>query len=74
MTPIFAALGLEFAADRLEAWEHAQPASGWITARIPPLIEAAASNGLRYEGWSWEPSGRQPVCATTFEIINNRTD
>lgn len=74
LAPIFAMLGLDFAADRLEAWERALPTIDWMTARIPMLVEAASAGGLRYEGWSWEPQRQQPICATTFQIIGNRTD
>ncbi len=74
LTPRFVAIGLEFAADRLEAWEQARPTLNWVADRVPALMEAASGAGLLYEGWSWEPRGRKPICATAFEIINNRAD
>ena len=74
LTPMFEMLGLDFAADRLEAWERAWPTLDWMAGRVPTLVEVASEAGLRYEGWSWEPHGRQPVVATAFEIVNNRTD
>lgn len=74
LAPVFAMLGFDFAADRLEAWERALPTIDWMTARISPLVEAASAGGLRYEGWRWEPQRRQPIFVTAFQIINNRTD
>lgn len=72
--PTLAMLGLDFAPDQLEAWERMCPTLAWMTALIPAVTEAASEAGLRYEGWSWEPPGRQPICATTFQIISKRTD
>jgi len=72
--PVFDALGLSFLADRLEAWEERQPTLHWIEVLIPDLMRAASAHGLIYEGWTWEPRGRQPLGACTFQVINNRSD
>jgi hypothetical protein len=72
--PAFDALGLAFLADRLEAWEERQPCLQWIELLIPELMRTASAHGLIYEGWTWEPHGRQPLGACTFQVINNRSD
>jgi len=67
-------LGVVFAADRLEGWETSAPTHSWLGQRIPGLFHAANAAGLIYCGWTWEPTGRQPVGASTLTIINNRSD
>ena len=73
LEPVFAALGVEFLSDRLEAWERCEPSPQWLETRIPALLKAASTNGLIYEGWTWEPRDRQPLGASTVCVINNRT-
>lgn len=70
---LFAEMGLDFLPDRLEAWEQAIPNRSWLASRIPALYELAASNGLRFQGWTWEPSGKAIIGATDILVINNRT-
>ena len=72
LSPRFAALEVEFLADRLEAWETVRPDRQWLEIRIPAILKAARASGLLYQGWSWEPRGRQPIGACDFPIINNR--
>jgi hypothetical protein len=74
LTPAFEALGLSFLSDRLEAWENSQPTLLWLELRIPALVQAASAHGLVYEGWTWEPRGKQPLGASTFPVINNRSN
>lgn len=73
LKPAFEALGLSFLSDRLEAWQNCQPTTQWLESLIPALVRTASANGLIYEGWTWEPVGRQPLGACTFQVINNRT-
>lgn len=73
LLPVFAELGLEFLPDRLEAWETGVPTLKWLNMRIPTILKTARTSRLEYQGWSWEPCDRQPVNATNFVIINNRT-
>ena len=72
--PVFEAMGLSFLSDRLEAWEKSQPTLHWLELRIPALVAAASAYGLVYEGWTWEPRGRQPLGASTISVVNNRSD
>lgn len=69
---LFGAHGLEFLLDRREAWENCSPSLDWLQERVPMIVETAASNGLNYEGWTWEPVDRQPLGACTFNVINNK--
>ena len=71
--PVFAAAGLEFLSDRLEAWETSEPSREWLKKRVPELLAIACQARLHYRGWTWEPTGRQPICATDFRVVNNRT-
>ncbi|MCJ8156801.1 hypothetical protein [Sphingomonas sp. LaA6.9] len=71
LVPRFSALGLELLADRLEAWETTKPDKPWLRARIPEILHTAATSGLGYQGWTWEPRNRQPIGATNIHIINN---
>ena len=73
LTSAFEALGLSFLSDRLEAWQNCQPSMQWLETLIPALVRTASANGLIYEGWTWEPVGRQPLGPCTFQVINNRT-
>ncbi|MFV3130046.1 hypothetical protein [Niveispirillum sp. KHB5.9] len=73
LIPLYAALGVDFLADRLEAWERLRPDNEWLLVRIRALFHAAAASGLSYDGWTWEPRNRQPVGACRFQVINNRT-
>lgn len=68
----FEQLGLVLEPDRLEAWEKGLLTDAWLNDKIPKLFALAAREGLRYQGWSWEPDDEQPVCATNFPILNNR--
>jgi len=72
LTHQFAALGLDFLADRLEAWEIANPTGEWLETRISTILETTAGAGLEYRGWTWEPLNRQPIGATNIHVINNR--
>jgi hypothetical protein len=65
--------GLEMLTDRLEAWETVKPDRAWLDERLASIAKLIEGTGLHYEGWSWEPRDRQPVSATNFLIINNRT-
>ncbi len=69
----FTGLGLEFLADRLEAWEKTRPDQQWLITRIPAMFETANQSGLHYQGWTWEPRDRQPIGASDMQVINNRT-
>jgi hypothetical protein len=73
LEPRFAALGVEFLSDRLEAWEATKPSSEWLERRVPAIFEAATASGLVYQGWTWEPRDRQPIGASDIQVINNRT-
>lgn len=73
LEPAFDALGLSFLSDRLEAWETRQPTRQWLETTIPNLVRIASAHGLIYEGWTWEPLGRQPLGASTVSVINNRS-
>jgi hypothetical protein len=70
--PLFASAGVRFFPDRLEAWETVKPEDEWLQRRIPAILEAAASAGLVYQGWTWEPRDRQPIGASDIQIVNNR--
>lgn len=74
LEPAFEVLGLSFLSDRLEAWQICQPSSQWLELLIPALVRTASARGLIYEGWTWEPRGRQPLGACTFPVVNNRSD
>ena len=67
----FSTLGVDFAADRLEAWETSSPNFQWLNQRVPSLFQAADEAGLIYCGWTWEPKDRQPINASTVNVINN---
>lgn len=69
----FAELGVDFAPDRLEAWEVAKPDRHWLEGRVPAIFAAASASGLVYRGWTWEPTDRQPIGASDIEVINNQT-
>lgn len=69
---LLAKQGLEFLLPQLEAWETCSPNLSWLEERVPMLVELAGYNRLIYEGWTWEPAGRQPIAACTFSVINNR--
>lgn len=71
--PQFAAAGVDFFPDRLEAWETVSPKPEWLQMRIPAILEAAKAAGLVYRGWTWEPRHRQPISASDINVINNRT-
>jgi len=73
LAPRFAALGVEFLPDRLEAWETTKPTIEWLEGRILAIFEAAKASGLVYQGWTWEPRGRQPIAASEIQVINNRS-
>jgi hypothetical protein len=73
LAPRFAALGLKFLPDRLEAWETAKPSNDWLERRVTAMLDAAKVSGLIYEGWTWEPRDRQPIRASDIQVINNRT-
>jgi hypothetical protein len=73
LTPIFADASVQFASDRLEAWETIRPNEDWLVQRITRLYQIASEHALIYEGWTWEPPGRQPIGACTFTVINNRS-
>lgn len=68
----FKELGLAFEPDRLEAWERLVPDKSWLDTVVPALVALAEVSALRYQGWSWEPSNGQPVCATDFLLIDNQ--
>jgi hypothetical protein len=72
LKPVFGALGLTFLCDGLEAWQRCRPSTQWLETLIPQLVRTASANGLIYEGWTWEPVGRQPIGACTIEVINHR--
>ncbi len=74
LRPAFEVLGLSFLSDRLEAWQNCQPNLEWLELLIPALVRTASAHGLIYEGWSWEPRGREPLGASTFPVMNNRSD
>lgn len=48
----------------IECWEDGAPTLEWVKARIPQMCTIAQAAGVHYDGWSWEPPGRQPVAAT----------
>lgn len=73
LIPLFGELGLDFLADRLEAWKQTIPDMDWLASRVPALYQMAATNGLRFQGWTWEPLGNAPIGALDFELIDNRT-
>jgi hypothetical protein len=73
LAPRFAALGVEFLPDRLEAWETARPEAEWLNKRLPAIFEAANASGLEYQGWTWEPFGQQSIGASKVQVINNRS-
>jgi hypothetical protein len=73
LVPRFATVGLDFLSDRLEAWETVKPRHEWLHRRVPAILEAAKAAGLAYQGWTWEPRDRQPIGASSVQIINNRT-
>jgi len=73
LSPRFQALGLDFLADRLEAWEIEKPDRAWLDKRIAGVIEMAEQSGLQYLGWTWEPRDRQPIAASDITVINNRS-
>lgn len=70
LIPLFSELGLDFLADRLEAWEQTIPNMDWLASRVPALYQIAANNGLRFQGWSWEPRGNAPIGALGSGPIN----
>lgn len=70
----FSTLGVDFAANRLEAWEISSPNFQWLNQRVPALFQAADEAGLIYCGWTWEPKDRQPISASTVTVINNRSN
>jgi len=73
LCPRFQEIGLEFLADRLEAWETATPTRSWLEKRISAILETVEQSRLYYRGWTWEPRDRQPIAASDITIINNRT-
>ena len=74
LEPAFEALGLSFLSDRLEAWQNCQPSIQWLEVLIRALVRTASDHGLIYDGWTWEPHGRQPLGASTFQVTNKRSD
>jgi len=72
LVPQFAAIGVDFMPDGLEAWETVKPQHGWLQLRVPAIFAAAKKAGLVYQGWTWEPDDRQPIAASRIQLINNR--
>ena len=70
----FQPLGLDFSTFSLDAWETVVPNLEWLERRLPALLSLAAECGLTYEGWTWEPRARQPVSASTVEVLNFRSE
>ena len=74
LDPIFEAIGLGFASDRLEAWETVIPTLDWLQLRIPQMLQIASESGLsEYQGWTFEPRLGPAIGASTVNVINNRS-